>query len=215
MRRITKTNTPEFWSQYLQKRRNLTYQALVQTEEGRNIARKLRESLVDEQKFLCAYCCQRISPDHAHNEHICPKERYPQKSMCYENIVASCETKGAQSTCGHSKQNRFDEALFVSPLQEGCERHFRFFSDGQIEGKTKQGRYTVELLNLNAYRLRQARKAVFEACFYGSKGDAEYIEWYLNEDGEELNPFIDMIQYFKQKGEFDSSLMLIPPKEDD
>ncbi len=202
MRRITKTNAPEFWIRYHQKHRNLIYQALVQTEEGRELARKLRESLVSEQKFLCAYCCQKISPGYAHNEHIRPKDQFPKESMYYENIVASCDTKGEQSTCGHHKQNQFDEARFVSPLQEDCETHFRFLPGGEIEGTTEQGRYTVELLNLNAYRLRQARKAVYEECLSASKGDAEYIQWYLSEKDGKLQAFVDMVAYFYQRKAF-------------
>ena len=114
----------------------------------------LKNSLISEQGHICCYCCKPIDTKNSHIEHIRPKERneYRAISLEYENLLASCQGyHDREENCGHSKDNAFNEELFVSPLEENCESLFEFSDRGKIkavDGNERAG-YTIELLNLD------------------------------------------------------------------
>lgn len=47
--------------------------AIYTSKEFEPYRGKLRETLLKEQRYLCAYCCARIDMEHAHNEHMEPQ----------------------------------------------------------------------------------------------------------------------------------------------
>ena len=122
----------------------------------------LKNSLISEQGHICCYCCKPIDTTNSHIEHIRPKERneYRAISLEYENLLASCQGyHDREENCGHSKDNAFNEELFVSPLEENCESLFEFSDRGKIkavDGNERAG-YTIELLNLDTEQLNAAR----------------------------------------------------------
>ena len=122
----------------------------------------LKDSLLSEQGHICCYCCKPIDTKNSHIEHIRPKERdeYRAISLEYENLLASCQGyHDREENCGHSKDNAFNEELFVSPLEENCESLFEFSNRGKIkavDGNERAG-YTIELLNLDTEQLNAAR----------------------------------------------------------
>lgn len=122
----------------------------------------LKNSLLSEQGHICCYCCKPIDTKNSHIEHIRPKERdeYRAISLEYENLLASCQGyHDREENCGHSKDNAFNEELFVSPLEENCESLFEFSDRGKIkavDGNERAG-YTIELLNLDTEQLNAAR----------------------------------------------------------
>lgn len=122
----------------------------------------LKNSLISEQGHICCYCCKPIDTKNSHIEHIRPKERneYRAISLEYENLLASCQGyHDREENCGHSKDNAFNEELFVSPLEENCESLFEFSDRGKIkavDGNERAG-YTIELLNLDTEQLNAAR----------------------------------------------------------
>lgn len=119
---------------------------------------RLKETLIREQKCLCAYCCGRIDMNSSHNEHIEPQNpgTYSSKNtLNYGNIVASCMGFKGGETCGIHKSNHYDETQFISPLNPECEDTFTYYPDGLMDGNE----YTIDLLNLNFYGLKEARKA--------------------------------------------------------
>lgn len=75
-------------------------------------------------------------------------------------MLASCQGyHDREENCGHSKDNAFNEELFVSPLEENCESLFEFSDRGKIkavDGNERAG-YTIELLNLDTEQLNAAR----------------------------------------------------------
>jgi len=149
--------------------------------------------LVKEQKYICAYCCCEIDEESAHNEHIEP--RHPRvgvskRSLDYNNIVASCYGFAGDETCGAKKENEYDETRFVSPLDSECEANFSYNPNGHMEGDE----YTIELLNLNSYKLKQAREAVYRTIMYMDKKDIELI--YCDYENESLQPFINVIRWY-------------------
>ena len=84
--------------------------------------------------------------------------------MDYDNIVSCCDKREDDSTCSHHKGNEYDERLFVSPLNEECESHFQYAPNGQVFSSSKEGQYTIDLLNLNSYKLQRARAAHIKNC---------------------------------------------------
>lgn len=151
---------------------------------------KLRKKLVEEQRGICAYCCGRITEESSHNEHIEPRHpgKYTsQRFLEYTNIVASCNNT---ETCGTIKKSFYDENKFVSPLNRQCEEKFTYYVDGRIAGDD----YTIDLLNLNAYELKNARKAVIRSLQYLDKDTIQ--ECYMNEETQEYPPYYNVIKWF-------------------
>lgn len=202
MKRITKANTPEFWEEFLKRNPHIHYDDLENSQEGKNFRRKMTEFLLEEQKYLCAYCCSKIDKENAHNEHIRPQSCFPKDCMDYYNLLASCMTK---ETCGRQKKGKYDNSKFVSPLDDDCEKHFGFTQDAQIVPKTKKGRYTIELLNLNAYSLTEKRKATFMEVSKAAEdlGKQYVYEYYILPHEGKLPRFVDMIEFFYSQGFFD------------
>lgn len=190
MRRITRAEAPEFWVKG--KRKYSNYDDLDREEGGRKLRGELREHLVLTQKGICAYCCRGIAQDSSLNEHIKPRTQFPQLSLDYDNLVASCKEI---DTCGSKKGHDYSE-LFVSPLDENCEEHFKYAPDGSIIGITEAGKYTCALLNLNAYELKNARKSELKVC--QSFHSKDYVkEYYLHDQATgNLHQFADVIEYF-------------------
>ncbi len=201
MLQIHRRTEPDFWKQYRKQHPSDRYDDLENSEEGIQVRQALRRSLVQSQHDLCAYCCRKISPNTALNEHIRPRglPEYTKYSMDFSNLIASCKTA---TTCSGNKKNKYSETLFVSPLQEDCMHHFRFLSNGEIEGTTEKGKYTVELLNLNSYELRKARQAKLKAC--EAYGDPQMVkEIFLTPDSDgTLEAFADIILWFYNNGYF-------------
>ena len=186
MLHIKKENEPQFLIDFKNKYPKKDYDS----KEFADYRQPLKLSLIKEQKGLCAYCCGSITEEKSHNEHIEP--RHPQKyasgkSLDYTNIVASCNNP---NTCGNKKDNKYDEKQFVSPLDENCEKKFTYFANGAIIGDD----YTIGLLNLNAYELKNARKSVIRALQGLSKDIIK--ECYMNEENEIYEPYYNVIKWF-------------------
>lgn len=182
---IEKNEEPAWLAEYKKHYPTATYDS----ESFAGHKEQLRDELVLEQRSLCAYCCSRISNEKAHNEHIEP--RHPKigtslRSLDYSNIVASCNNK---STCGNKKKNEYDSECFVSPLNPMCEDVFTYYPDGVMEGDP----YTIDLLNLNTYELKEARKAVYRTIKDLDKETIELI--YCREEGA-LPAYYNVIRWF-------------------
>lgn len=123
MKRIYKNDEPQEILQWKSKFKNKNgrvprYSDLNEVE---NLPHKifLKNSLISEQGHICCYCCKPIDTKNSHIEHIRPKERneYRAISLEYENLLASCQGyHDREENCGHSKDNAFNEELFVSPV---------------------------------------------------------------------------------------------------
>lgn len=206
MRRITKDETPEFWTTFIKRYPRTTYQMLEETQEGKTVKSQIRAHMVQHQQHLCGYCCKVIEEAQAHNEHICPQSTYQNQSMEYSNLIASCTTQGGDSTCGMKKRGNYNSSLFVSPLMADCEQHFRFLENGKIDSITPEGQYTIELLNLNSYALKAARSALLKEIDQMAKacGKEYVIEYYVEPSNGYLPRFVDMVEYFVREGRFDA-----------
>lgn len=131
---------------------------------------ELRDTLLEEQGYICCYCEREIDQARGHFEHLLPRsyrdengtEVGHQKELDYENIVFSCtkfnkpiNEEDDRTTCGHEKGDWYDEKLFVSPLNADCESYFRYLNNGTIvpANDSKEAQETIQRLKLNGESL--------------------------------------------------------------
>lgn len=200
MKRIYKNDEPQEILQWKSKFKNKNgrvprYSDLNEVE---NLPHKifLKNSLISEQGHICCYCCKPIDTKNSHIEHIRPKERdeYRAISLEYENLLASCQGyHDREENCGHSKDNAFNEELFVSPLEENCESLFEFSDRGKIKAAdgNERAAYTIEILNLDTEQLNAART---EAMWVSGAMDE------LTED--ECRRLLDKFQSVDERGRY-------------
>ncbi len=194
---------------------------VIATEEYKN----LRKSLLEEQGYICCYCekaigrTKKIDSDIEHFMPRNPDRRQLTPSECiqcrnaqldYTNLMVSClgDERYSLDHCNHKKDNWFDFALCVSPIDEKVEELFGFRADGKIYaiGSNAKGEALRIHLNLDSYVLREQRKAAYDAVMeeeFESEellDDMEYItdtiNFYKNKDTNGYyTPFCSMITY--------------------
>lgn len=145
--------------------------------------RKLHESLLMEQGWVCCYCGREIAQHDSHIEHFRPQERYGNLALSHVNMFASCiraTEPGTPLHCGHAKGAGFDEVLHISPLDPQCESRFLYTLEGYIiasDVADTQADYMVELLKLDIPFLRNRREEevsrVFDPAFLATVTDDE------------------------------------------
>ena len=189
---IDKHEEPVWLTEFKKKYPRATYDS----KEFKPYISQLNEELIKEQKYICAYCCCEIDAKKSHNEHIeprHPKTYVSKKSLDYNNLVASCYGFQGEKTCGPKKENDYDEKKFITPLDSSCEDVFSYLPNGVIDGND----YTIELLNLNSHRLKQARESIYDTI---KDFDEETIRLIYPDDGDKMAAFINVAKwYIKQK----------------
>lgn len=101
----------------------------------------IRQNLLEEQRYLCAYCMKRIENNGSHTviEHLAPLSKDKEKSLDYQNMAAVC--KGGADVrieegekrilcCDGSKHD--EDELLLSPYNEQMMKEICYYSDGQI-----------------------------------------------------------------------------------
>ncbi|MDO4540017.1 MAG: retron system putative HNH endonuclease [Syntrophomonadaceae bacterium] len=202
MKRIIKDKPPDFFEQW-----KLDYLAIHGKEPtfGNDFhgpqKQRLKETLLDEQGYICCYCMQRIGDYNSHLEHFKPQSKYPANDLDYDNILVSCDGyKLDASHCGHRKGPWYNEALIVSPLDEDVEAVFTYNADGTINASGYGGKETIKQLELNSFRLQRLRKsAIYSSGLFDRDFDIikdQLIELYSNrqQDGKYC-PFCVAVLY--------------------
>jgi uncharacterized protein (TIGR02646 family) len=143
---------------------------------------KLKQSLIEEQGYLCCYCGKRIHSDNSHIEHFKPQSTNKESELEYNNLLVSCiklppkknnlsssslkkQPKTFITQCGFAKSNHLDKELCISPLDDDCESYFKYDLSGQISSSNDKGQYMITLLNLNSLNLSQSRKHLLNNFF--------------------------------------------------
>jgi uncharacterized protein (TIGR02646 family) len=139
---------------------------------GRPEKRFVHGALLQEQGYICCYCEIRISTRISHIEHFKPRSRYPELSLEYANLLASCQGEVEDpppkpSHCGQLKGAWYDKHLLVSPLDPACADYFRYSGDGQVLpthdlSKATAAITTIDKLGLNIDKLRRLRESAIE-----------------------------------------------------
>lgn len=165
MRKITKGHEPaalRHWKRVHPKGR---YREL--THEERNA---IRQACIKEQYGLCAHCCDAITLDSAHNEHVEAQRDAQNRTVDFSNIVASCNRL---KQCGDAHAH---QALPLTALMDECETELKFYLSGRVEGLSPRARTSIQVLNLGDRReknraLFNKRRDIINALLFNSRLD--------------------------------------------
>ena len=146
-----------------------------------NIKKPLQNALLEEQGFICCYCEKEIDNKSSHVEHIKPRHAFENDRLNYQNLLCSCGrnlNKKEPKTCGHAKENWYDDTLFISPLSSDCESRFKYSNSGEIKAsgeKDNASEETIKRLNLNLFNLIKSRKNVIDVHITDTSDDLNAI----------------------------------------
>lgn len=196
MRKIVKGSEPKALSQWKLHHPNGHYQDLSKEER-----QAIRNTCLEEQYYLCAYCCQHIDEKNSHNEHIQPRHVAPNQTLNIHNIVASCNKP---KQCGEAHGAK---KISLTPLMAECETELEFFLSGHVKGLTTRAAESIDILNLGEGNkaLIYTRKQLLETLIYQWDSpenfrllDDELLEIIMEElsqpqDGQ-LPPFAPILQ---------------------
>ncbi len=165
MKYINKKPEPVSLRQYRQKS-NASYIGL---RKKKALYREVKQSLAEEQGFICCYCGRRISGGaDSQIEHIFAKgtPAYEEMQLDYEtNLLACCDGgKSARETDSIRKEDLYCEAqkgdtiLPINPLNPDCKKKFMFAENGEVIGVSKDAEVTIKILNLNSPVIKTMRK---------------------------------------------------------
>lgn len=131
----------------------------------------IRNQLLEEQGFLCAYCMRRISIEKMKIEHWYPEDKLTDvERLNYGNMLGACEghiegTRGADDTCDSHKANT---EIKVNPTSKDMVEKIMYnTSTGEIysEDEDIQRDLNVTLnLNSNKHMLKRNRKATLNSA---------------------------------------------------
>lgn len=207
MKKITKSHEPKEWTEY-----RLTPGVKY------NPIPELREALLKEQGYLCAYCMRRIptqdgnSNETSRIEHLKSRRNHPELQLDYSNMVICCPgaIDGVNFHCDKLKGendvsfNIFDEH-FISTISYSSK-------DGTIRSSNKI--YNKEmnvLLNLNHPSLKLNRYHVLRGVIEVLKKQSKKTDWnsaiinkmlekWSQKDGEGFyKPYCGIVQWFLNK----------------
>lgn len=162
MRKIAKDEAPANLERWKHQNPHGTYDQV-----GASLRQDIRLACLREQFYLCAYCCKAISadPGGSMNEHLEARKIAPQRSLDFDNIVASCTTSG-QCDAAHGSR-----PLLLTPLMPECETELKFRISGRVEGLSPRAEQAIEVLKLGATeqqnrRLVEARKQLADTLMF-------------------------------------------------
>lgn len=207
MKRIIKSGEPNELSNW----RNLRIgasQGLNYADIDHNTKNAIKRSLLNEQGHICCYCEMELEENNHHIEHLKPQSQFQNLATNYANMLCSCQInkqgKQTPNHCGISKDNWYEEGLFVSPLDQDCEARFKYSENGKILPSVendKAAHITIEILNLNNPAIINLRKAVIDAfneAPLSGKDFERFVNGYLadiNKENPKFKPFYTTIQF--------------------
>jgi uncharacterized protein (TIGR02646 family) len=131
---------------------------------------ELRETLLGEQGYLCAYTMIRIpGSNKGHVEHIWPRSRAPAKELEYTNMLYCFPGAGVERCAfGAHRKDDFEVTNdnFVAPTHRACEARFTYEVSGEVKAGNEAdyaATQTVAILNLNHKELVALRQAAIRS----------------------------------------------------
>lgn len=166
MRYVEKTAEPPLLSRW-KKENEETRELLVFRNLPGEAKVEIREKLLKEQGFLCAYLMKGIDGwGSCHIEHIYPQARYPDRSTDYRNMVLCFPSTADGVNCDFGALHKAGADVtpdsFVSPLNRSCETRLKFSISGEVHPRDNEdsaAKRTIDLLALNHPILVQERIA--------------------------------------------------------
>jgi uncharacterized protein (TIGR02646 family) len=165
---------------------------------GSDVYQALRRTLIEQQVQMCCYCeVALIEAIDAHIEHLEDKDRSPEKTFDFNNLLASCQHNDC---CGHQKGARYFTDM-VTPLQSNCQSRFIYTGNGEIIPTDENDQFayaTIDLLGLNCNRLKDRRKSIVNALD-PAYTDSEFLRLSLDNCVQWYHGFYSLIQYVASK----------------
>ncbi|MFT4302811.1 MAG: hypothetical protein QM579_13795 [Desulfovibrio sp.] len=132
----------------------------------------LKNSLLQEQNFLCAYCMSRITEHTMSIEHWKCRSQHPNLELSYQNLLAVCDGNEGNPPCKqHCDTRKGDSDLMYNPANKDHHERLKIRylrNTGKIEsadkafcielGDTEKG--SEGILNLNHQQIMNNRRAV-------------------------------------------------------
>lgn len=176
----------------------------------------IRQALLKEQGYICAYCMQRI--DEEVDEDGLPItriEHYEAQSgekgeylrLNFMNMLAVCTgDRGLADDLLHCDKSRGNTPLTIDPRHKNCEHDIRYSPDGKIySNKQEINKDLDEILHLNTPYLKNGRKTAMTVAKNNLKSwnegniKQEINKWeQLNKRGK-FQPFCQAAIYYLNK----------------
>ena len=216
MKYISKqANAPEFLEEWKHRRRRpLARKTGAEQWEmfKRNRAnQQLRAFITEEQGDICAYCNRRIHPgepeddEQARLDHLMPKSSYPDRTLDYHNIVASCfgneRAERPRKVHCDSKKGKMELLEVLFPTNPACEIQFLVTDTGELIAENSEVQEAIEnTLNLNHQNLIRLRSSVL-AGFAEEIPDQEELESLIQQynsrdNSNRFKPFAGIVLNF-------------------
>ena len=176
MRKITKGIEPAELTSWKRKNPHGRYDDLSHLERG-----AINDATRQEQFGLCAYCCKKIGENDSMNEHVEAQNIAKNRTLDFNNIVASCTTP-KQCDAAHGSQ-----PLPLTPLMDECETELKFYFSGDVEGLTDRAKQAIDVLKLNNKSLIAKRKQQIKTLVMPPDTAESVLLW----DGETIEMFIN------------------------
>ena len=159
MIKIDKTREPQSWTQH-RMTEGATYEATAD----------LRDALLTDQGYICAYCMRRIpvrdrgADETTRIEHIIPQSTLSREdAMDYRNMVICCPgaISSTSKTGCHCDRHKGEDPISFSPLDQRFIDTLSYKNDGTIVSSNDTYNQEInDVLNLNIPMLKANRKAV-------------------------------------------------------
>lgn len=195
MRYINERNRePQELSEYRDTTPDATYDDLRCKEQ-------IRQSLVNEQGYICAYCMGKIDVNDSTIEHYISQKRHKdspyseeehkKQSLLYSNMYGVCinNAKHCDKKRGNIPINILD------PHHDSCEELITYNLDGEIipAGRDKEKVQTdIDLLGLNCKHLKKGRVAAMDEVWDRFRIDFSKETW-----SKKL--FLEKADYYRNK----------------
>ena len=224
---IKKNSPPKKFVEFVQKNKKAHFKAHFDDMPS-DVKQILRESLLKEQGYLCAYCMSRINIEDKNTEQNTTKNkilnkiehyvpRNSENELDYKNLLAVCggNSFGNEEKHQHCDTKKGNKTLKINPQNKYHISQISYKPDGTIYSKNKEFDDDLnKVLNLNDDEgcLKQRRKEALDTLkseihkIYKDKTATlnflkKTLNFYtsLNEKGE-LQPYCGiLIEYLEKK----------------
>lgn len=135
------------------------------------VKQHVRDCLVEEQGYLCAYCMGRIEADFRKMkvEHWRSQSssKYPEEQLTYANMLGCCcGNEGEKPNSQHCDTAKADKDLLFNPSTPSHHKRLkmRYLANGTISSDDSEFADQLNnILNLNFHRLKENRRRIWKA----------------------------------------------------
>jgi uncharacterized protein (TIGR02646 family) len=192
MKRIRKTHPPKEILEWIKTQRDKELDCNYKVLHSKPEYVVLKQQLLSEQGYICAYTGIRIDKDSSHIEHLKPQtqslaEGKDYETVDYYNMVACFPKNGGDNSYGYgaplNEGKTWKVGEMISPCQEDCERRFSYGWKGKmstVSESDKIAKATIARLGLDSEGLRKKRYGAIKG-FFGFSRDPRVKKLKLKE----------------------------------